>query len=124
MLMISENVWNEIKNIIPRKKSKIGRPRKDAKIVLSGIFYIMITGAQWHQLPDYYGRPTTVHGWFRIWIKSGIFDEILLKSVDVAVQHLGSPECFFNDTSSVKAPFAQFGGKILLIDQKTVLKRE
>ena len=65
MLIISENVWNEIKNIIPEKKSKVGRPQKDPKTVLSGIFYIIVTGAQWHQLPDYYGKPTTVHGRFR-----------------------------------------------------------
>ena len=50
MLMISDNVWNEIKNIIPVKKSKVGRPQKDPKTVLSGIFYIIVTGAQWHQL--------------------------------------------------------------------------
>src|ERR1700689_5114463 len=111
MLMISENLWNEIKTIIPVKKSRIGRPQKDQKLVLSGIFYTMITGAQWHQLPDYYGRPTTIHGRFRIWIKSGIFEQVLEKSIDIAVKYLGSPECFFNDTSSIKAPFAKFGGK-------------
>ena len=111
MLIISENLWNEIKNVIPEKKSKVGRPRNDARIVLSAIFYVMITGVQWHKLPDYYGRPTTIHGWFRIWVKSGIFTEILLKSIDAAIQHFGEPESFLNDTSSVKAPFAKFGGK-------------
>ena len=44
-------------------------------------------------------------------MKSGIFAEILLKSIDVAIQHLGVPKSFLNDTSSVKAPFAKFGGK-------------
>ena len=111
MLMISDNLWNEIKDIIPAKQSKVGRPRKDARLVLSGIFYVMLTGAQWHQLPDYYGCPTTVHGWFRIWVKLGIFAQILLTSINIAVQRLGSPESFLNDTSSAKAPFAKFGGK-------------
>ncbi len=111
MLIISDNLWNEIKIIIPEKNSEIGRPQHDPRMVLSGVWYIMITGAQWHKLPDYYGRPTTVHGRFRIWVKSGIFDQILLKSIEVAVQNLGQPQSFFNDTSSVKAPFAKFGGK-------------
>lgn len=111
MLKIPDNVWNEIKKVIPDKKSKIGRPQKDPRVVLSGIFYNMITGSQWHQLPDYYGRPTTIHGRFRIWVKSGVFNNILSKSIDLAVQYFGSPECFLNDTSSVKAPFAAFGGK-------------
>jgi hypothetical protein len=109
--MISENVWNEIKNIIPVKKSKVGRPQKDPKTVLSGIFYIIVTGAQWHQLPDYYGKPTTVHGRFMVWVRDGIFDGILSKSVDIAVKTLGEPQCFFSDTSSAKAPLAKFGGK-------------
>lgn len=111
MFIISDNVWNEIKNVIPIKKNKVGRPQKDPRMVLSGIFYIMVTGAQWHKLPDYYGRPTTVHGRFRSWIKSGVFFEILKQSIDAAVKHLGLPECFFSDTSSAKSPFAKFGGK-------------
>src|ERR1700722_15518836 len=108
MLMIPDNVWNEIKTVIPEKKSKVGRPANEPKVVLSGIFYIMVTGAQWHKLPDYYGRPTTVPGRFRIWVKTGIFNKILSKSIDIAVQHLGVPECFISDTSSAKAPFAKF----------------
>jgi hypothetical protein len=111
MLIISDIFWNEIKQILPEKKSKVGRPQHDPRMVLSGIWYIMITGAQWHKLPDYYGRPTTVHGRFRTWVKSGIFNEILLKSIDIAIQYLGVPESFFTDTSSSKAPFATFGGK-------------
>ncbi len=54
MLIISDIFWNEIKTIIPQKKSKVGRPPKDAKLVLSGIFYIISSGAQWRLLPDYY----------------------------------------------------------------------
>jgi len=111
MLIISDILWNEIKKILPTKKSKVGRPQKDPKVVLSGIFYIMITGAQWHKLPDYYGKPTTVHGRFRIWIKSGFFYQILSISIDIAVQKLGLPQAFMTDTTSVKAPFAKFGGK-------------
>lgn len=111
MLMIPDAVWNEIKTVIPQKTVAVGRPQNDPQIVLSGIFYVMVTGAQWHKLPDYYGRPTSVHGRFRVWVKSGIFHNILMKSVDTAVQHIGFPESFLADTSSVKAPFAKFGGK-------------
>jgi putative transposase len=111
MLMIPDNVWNEIITVMPEKKSKVGRPPSDPKLVLSGIFYIMITGAQWCFLPDYYGKRSTVHGQFMAWVKSGIFEQLLMKSIDVAIAHLGNPECFFNDTSTVKAPFAKFGGK-------------
>lgn len=111
MLIIADSLWNEIKNVIPQKESKVGRPQKDPRIILSGIFYIIVTGAQWHKLPDDYGRPTTVHGRFRIWVKSGVFEQILLKSIDIAMQYLGFPEAFLSDTALAKAPFAKFGGK-------------
>lgn len=111
MFIISDIVWNEIKTVIPEKKSNIGKPQNDPKIVLSGILYVIVTGVQWHKLPYYYGRPTSIHGRFRIWVKSGVFSRILIKSIEVAVQHLGWPESFFVDTSSVKAPLAKFGGK-------------
>lgn len=111
MLIISDILWNEIVEVLPKKKSKVGRPPADSRVILSGIWYIMITGAQWHRLPDYYGPPTTIHGRFRSWVKSGIFEQILLKSIEIAIRDLGQPQCFFNDTSSIKAPFAKFGGK-------------
>lgn len=111
MLIISNNVWNEIAPIIPGKKSKVGRPLSDSRTVLSGIFYIMLTGAQWRQLPDYYGPSSTVHGRFRAWIKTGVFDKILERSIEIATQQLGEPQSFFTDTASVKAPLARFGGK-------------
>lgn len=38
MLIISDNLWSEIKKIIPGRKSKVGRPQKDPRIILSGVF--------------------------------------------------------------------------------------
>lgn len=111
MLIISDNVWNEIVMCIPKKKSRVGRPLNDVRMTLSGVFYIMVTGAQWRNLPDYYGRPSTVHGRYMIWARSGVFQDILLKSIDVAISQLGEPESFLCDTASVKAPFANFAGK-------------
>ena len=111
MLIISDNVWNQIKTIIPQKKSSVGRPLSDSRMILSGVYYILVTGTQWKYLPDYYGKRSTVHGRFRVWVTAGLFDRILDKSIDIATDALGEPECFFNDTSTSKAPFAQFGGK-------------
>lgn len=111
MYMISEVLWKEIESIIPTKKTNVGRPQNDPRTTLSGIFYMMDTGGQWKNLPDYYGNPKTVHGRFMIWIRTGVFEKILQASINTAVKHFGEPECFFSDTSSSKAPFARFGGK-------------
>lgn len=111
MFMISEVLWKEIESVIPTKNTKVGRPQNDQRTTLSGIFYMMDAGCQWRNLPDCYGNQKTVHGRFMIWAKTGVFEKIMQKSIDVAIKHLGEPECFYSDTSSAKAPFAKFGGK-------------
>lgn len=111
MLMLPDNIWNEIKTVIPEKESKIGRPLSDSRLILTGIFYIMTTGAQWRCLPDHYGKKSTVHGRFMVWVRTGVFEKILAKSIEVATKKLGEPESFFSDTSSAKAPLSRFGGK-------------
>lgn len=90
---------------------------------MSGVFYIIVTGGQWQYLPDYYGKPSTVHGRFRCWVKEGVFQRILDKSIDVAIKKLGIPACFFCDTSSSKAPFVKFGGKNPTDRRKNGVKR-
>lgn len=109
--IIPDILWNKIKDLLPKKKSKIGRPQSDPKLILSGIFYIMTTGIQWRYLPHQYGPVTTVHGRFIIWSKTGVFHSIFNASIDLAIQSLGTPKSFLIDTSSAKAPFANFSGK-------------
>lgn len=111
MFIIPEKLWDKIKTLIPVKKSRVGRPEKNPKIVINGIFYIIKTGAQWSMLPTYYGAVSTVHGIFMKWINSGLFKKILEFSIEFACANVGKPESFFYDTSSSKAPFAKNGGK-------------
>ncbi|NBQ17727.1 IS5 family transposase [bacterium] len=111
MLIIPENIWKQIEHLIPQKKSAVGRPQKDRKLTLSAIFYLLKEGCSWHGLPDYYGKPTTIHGRFRQWIKDGVFNEIFFTSIKSAISKYGEPECFYTDTTSIKAPHANFGGK-------------
>lgn len=52
---ISDELWNQIKPLLPlpKPKKKAGRPRKDDKKIMSGIFYILLTGCQWKLLPRF-----------------------------------------------------------------------
>lgn len=110
MIKISDILWNEIKNVIP-ERNKVGRPQKDSRTVLNGILFVVVTGIQWKYLPREYGASTTIHGRFRIWVKTGIFSKLLNLSIDKAISKLGSAECFLVDASTCKAPLAIFGGK-------------
>ncbi|AKB65782.1 Mobile element protein [Methanosarcina mazei S-6] len=75
---ISNELWNKIKPLLPlpKPKKKPGRPRKDDKRILSGIFYLLRTGCQWKSLPRFYGAPSTVHDRFQEWQKSGFFENM------------------------------------------------
>jgi transposase len=110
MFRISEKIWERIKILIPSKKSKIGRPRRDEKTILDGIFFVMHTGIQWKMLPGSYGAVSTVHGTFMRWVKEGTFQKILATSIDLAIEILAKPQSFHYDTSSQKSPFAHFSG--------------
>lgn len=76
--VISDNLWNKIKPLFPpsKPKKKLGRPRKDNKLILSGIFFLLRTGCQWKSLPRFYGAPSTIHDRFQEWQKSGFFKKM------------------------------------------------
>ena len=112
MEMITDFMWEEIEKILPKKQTSIGRPPNDRRKTMNGIFYVLKTGAQWKYLPKEYGARSSVHGTFMKWARDGVFEQLL---EFVAVAYLKGcpqlPNWFATDTSSSKAPFAQWGGK-------------
>src|SRR5665647_1231270 len=61
---------------LPKPKKKHGRPRKDNRKIMSGIFDLLCTGCQWKALPKFYGAPRTVHDRFQEWHRSGFFENM------------------------------------------------
>ena len=76
--MISDSFWMIIEILlpVPKPKKKSGRPRKDDKLILSGIFYLLLTGCQWKSLPRVYGAPSTVHDRFQEWERAEFFESL------------------------------------------------
>ena len=62
--------------VIPSGPSK-GRPAKDHRRNLDGIFWINRTGSPWRDRPEYFGDFRVVHRQFRRWVLSCVFDLIL-----------------------------------------------
>jgi transposase len=84
---LSEYEWSVIKPMLPNKSR--GIPRADDRRILSGIFWILRSGAPWRDLPDNYGPHTTCYNRFVRWRRAGIWDQImeaLAKSYDAGVQ--------------------------------------
>jgi transposase len=54
-----------------------GRPPKNHRKVLDGVFWISRTGAPWRDLPEVLGNWNSVHKQFRRWCQSGVWDVLL-----------------------------------------------
>ena len=54
----------------------LGRPRKDSRDMLNGIFWIARRGVAWRDLPERYGPWQTVYKRFVEWQKSGLIEKI------------------------------------------------
>ena len=67
--------WLVIEPLLPNKPR--GVPRVDDRRVLSGIFWILRSGAPWRDLPERYGPYTTSYNRFNRWRKAGVWDRIM-----------------------------------------------
>ncbi len=61
----------------PRRKDGRGRPWKGRRSVLSGILWVLRTGAPWSDLSERYPSYQTCHRRFQQWVRSGIMRGIL-----------------------------------------------
>jgi putative transposase len=60
---ISDDFCRKVEPLLaPFKRTKSGgRPPRDFRSILNCIFYVLITGCQWHFLPRCYGSKSAFH---------------------------------------------------------------
>lgn len=85
IIRIPDDLWNEIKNILPNEKPEntIGRPIVPYRKVFDGIMFILRTGCQWKMLPKEYGSGSTCHRRFQEWRESDIFDKLWTRLLQI-----------------------------------------
>jgi len=73
---LSDQEWERIEPLLPPDKS-VGRSREvDLRDVLDGIFYRADNGVKWRNLPLDFPAWQTVYGYFRLWVKLGVWEAI------------------------------------------------
>jgi transposase len=107
ILNVTDELWDEIKNILPREKPSktIGRPIVPFRKVFEGILYILRTGCQWKLLPAEYGSGSTCHRRFQEWVQHDIFKKVwirLLKIYDDLISIKWTWQSL--DSISIKSP--------------------
>jgi transposase len=82
---ITDEQWAVLEPLIPvpmQRADGKGRPRRDAREVLSGILWVLRTGAAWDDLPDRYPPHQTCHRRFQEWRKAGVMENLLRRLVE------------------------------------------
>jgi transposase len=73
---LTDEQWVVIEPVIPKKQSKRGRPRNDARRTLNGILYVLKAGSAWEDMPKEDGSDSTC--WRRLdeWSRDGMWERI------------------------------------------------
>ena len=73
---VSEAEWKRMAWVLPKAKGA-GRPIElDLRLVINAIFYVVVTGCQWRNLPNDYPNPNSVYYHFRKWSQDGTWQRI------------------------------------------------
>ena len=107
---ISDSQWQLIEDIVSPAQS-MGRPRKDDRQMLNGIFWALCSGAKWRDLPERYGPWSTVYARFRQWRDDGTFEAVLSRlQLRLREDGLMDLETWMIDSTAVRATRASAGG--------------
>jgi transposase len=74
--VLTDAQWKRIAPLLPGKKGDPGRSGDDNRRSLEGILWIVRTGAPWRDLPEYFGKWSTVWKRFRRWALNGVFEKV------------------------------------------------
>jgi len=103
--LLSDAEFALLEPMIPPPKPG-GRPRKtDMRSALDGMFHVLRTGCQWRHMPTCFPPWETVYGYWRGFIATGVWDEmlhVLRIAAREAAGHEGSPSAAIIDSQSVK----------------------
>jgi transposase len=79
---------------------------------LNGILWVLRTGAPWRDLPERYGKWTTIYSRFQRWRKSGTWERMFAKlQTALARENNVDWEIHFLDSTTVRAHQHAAGAK-------------
>ncbi len=75
--LMSDEEWAFFERFILTARAPNGRKPANHRLVLDGIFWIARTGAPWRDLPEEFGKWSSVYRQFRRWTLAGLWEEIM-----------------------------------------------
>jgi transposase len=102
---LDDEGWERIDPLLPRGRR--GARRVDDRRVISGIMYMLRSGARWRDCPPQYGPYTTIYNRFNRWSRQGLW----LAMFEALTGSRGVIGTAAIDASHVKAHRSAAGGK-------------
>ncbi|MEO1211863.1 MAG: IS5 family transposase [Cyanobacteria bacterium J06638_20] len=75
--LVSDEEWAFFEAFILAVRAPNGRKPFNHRLVLDGIFWIARTGAPWRDLPEEFGKWSSVYQQFRRWTLAGLWEDIM-----------------------------------------------
>jgi len=76
---IPDSLWQRFDPLLPRRKRRRTHPGRKPlqwRPVLDRIFYVLRTGCQWKAAPREFGSGSSLHRYFQLLVRAGIFADI------------------------------------------------
>lgn len=113
---LTDAEWQRIEPLLPPDKP-VGRLREvDLREVLDAIFYRVENGVKWRNLPADFPAWQTVYGYFRLWVRLGVWESVnqaLVRQVRRAAGRAEEPSLGIIDSQSVR--LGEKGGRRLAL---------
>ena len=74
---MSDEEWAFFERFILAIRAPNGRKPTNHRLVLDGIFWIARSGAPWRDLPEEFGKWSSVYRQFRRWTLAGLWEQIM-----------------------------------------------
>ena len=74
--VLSDEQWARIAPLLPGKEGDPGRSAEDNRLFLEAVLWIVRAGAPWRDLPEQFGKWSSVWKRFRRWALKGVFERI------------------------------------------------
>ena len=108
-LLMKDAEWSFFEPFLMGIRGRGGRPGHNHRLILDGVFWIARTGSPWRDLPEEFGKWSSIYKQFRRWTLAGLWELMLeaLNESDIApdsVQMIDStiiPTARFSDSIGI-----------------------